>query len=49
LLKINSFGTTVILATHDKSIVDKLNRRVILMNKGRVVRDDIKGKYIISS
>lgn len=48
LLKINSFGTTVILATHDKSIVDKLNRRVILMDKGRVMRDDEQGKYIIS-
>lgn len=48
LLKINSFGTTVILATHDKSIVDKLNRRVILMDKGRIMRDDLHGKYIIS-
>ncbi len=48
LLKINSFGTTVILATHDKSIVDKLNRRVILMDKGSVMRDDLHGKYIIS-
>ena len=48
LLKINSFGTTVILATHDKSIVDKLNKRVILMDKGRIMRDDLHGKYIIS-
>ncbi len=48
LLKINSFGTTVILATHDKSIVDKLNRRVILMDDGGIVRDDENGKYIIS-
>ena len=48
LLKINSFGTTVILATHDKSIVDKLNRRVILMDKGHIIRDDVHGKYIIS-
>ncbi len=48
LLKINSFGTTVILATHDKSIVDKLNRRVVLMDKGRIMRDDLRGKYIIS-
>lgn len=48
LLKVNSFGTTVILATHDKSIVDKLNRRVILMDRGCIVRDDEQGKYIIS-
>jgi cell division transport system ATP-binding protein len=48
LLKVNSFGTTVILATHDKSVVDKLNRRVILMDRGRIVRDDLHGKYVIS-
>lgn len=48
LLKVNSFGTTVILATHDKSVVDKLNRRVILMDKGCIMRDDAHGKYIIS-
>jgi len=48
LLKVNSFGTTVILATHDKSVVDKLNRRVILMDKGYIMRDDAHGKYIIS-
>ncbi|MEA3323209.1 MAG: cell division ATP-binding protein FtsE [Patescibacteria group bacterium] len=48
LLKVNSFGTTVILATHDKSVVDKLSRRVILMDKGQIMRDDEHGKYIIS-
>jgi cell division transport system ATP-binding protein len=48
LLKINAFGTTVILATHDKSIVDKLNRRVVLMSNGQIVRDMERGKYIIS-
>ncbi len=48
LLKINSFGTTVILATHDKSIVDKIGRRVVLLDRGHIVRDDPHGKYIIS-
>jgi cell division transport system ATP-binding protein len=48
LLKVNSFGTTVILATHDKSVVDKLNRRVILMDRGHILRDDLHGKYVIS-
>ena len=47
LLKINSMGTTVILATHNKDIVDKLNRRVIALESGRVIRDNMKGKYAI--
>lgn len=47
LLKINSFGTTIILATHNKDIVDKVNRRVIAMDRGRVIRDHAKGKYAI--
>jgi cell division transport system ATP-binding protein len=47
LLKINSMGTTVILATHNKDIVDKLNRRVIALENGRVIRDIKKGRYAI--
>ena len=47
LAKINSMGTTVILATHNKDIVDKLNRRVIALESGRVIRDNIRGKYAI--
>lgn len=47
LLKINSMGTTIILATHNKDIVDKLNRRVIALDKGRVIRDHKKGRYAI--
>lgn len=45
LLKINSLGTTILLATHNKDIVDKLNRRVIAIDGGRVVRDIKKGRY----
>lgn len=48
LLEINSFGTTVLLATHNKGIVDKLDKRVILINKGRISHDQDKGKYILS-
>ena len=44
LLKINSMGTTVILASHNKSIIDKLNGRVIELERGKIVRD-AKGKY----
>lgn len=45
LKKINDLGTTVILATHNKGIIDLLNRRVVAMDQGRVVRDDKSGKY----
>ncbi len=47
LLKLNELGATVILATHDNSIVNALERRVVLMDKGRVIKDDEKGKYLI--
>ncbi len=45
LLEINSYGTTVILATHNKAIVDKIARRVITLDRGRIVRDENHGKY----
>lgn len=45
LLKINSMGTTIILATHNKDIVDKLNRRVIAVDNGKIIRDMQKGRY----
>lgn len=45
LKKINNLGTTVILATHNKGIIDSLNRRVVAMDHGRIVRDDKSGKY----
>jgi cell division transport system ATP-binding protein len=47
LKKINDLGTTVILTTHNKGIIDSLGKRVIAMEKGRVVRDDKSGKYYI--
>lgn len=47
LLKINSLGTTILLATHNKDIVDKVNRRVIAIEAGKVVRDHKKGRYAI--
>ncbi len=45
LKKINDLGTTVILTTHNKGVIDSLKRRVITMENGRVVRDDKEGKY----
>lgn len=47
LEKINELNTTVILATHDKQIVDHLGRRVVSLEKGEMVRDEEKGKYIL--
>ncbi len=45
LEKINSLGTTVIMATHDQRIVDKLTKRVIKIEKGKLVSDKKGGKY----
>ncbi|MBI2618012.1 cell division ATP-binding protein FtsE [Candidatus Kaiserbacteria bacterium] len=47
LKKINDLGTTVILATHNKGVIDSLGRRVITMDSGRVVRDDKTGRYAL--
>lgn len=47
LLKINKLGTTVVLATHDKDIVNNVKKRVITLDQGRVIRDHSKGRYAI--
>lgn len=47
LLKINELGTTVILATHDRDIVNTLERRVVTLEHGKIIRDDEKGRYVI--
>jgi cell division transport system ATP-binding protein len=47
LKKINDLGTTVILTTHNKGIIDSLGKRVVALDKGRIVRDDKSGKYYI--
>jgi len=45
LLKVNEFGTTVILATHDTQTVDHINRRVLVIQDGRLVSDKAQSKY----
>lgn len=47
LLKINELGTVVILATHEKEIVNNLKRRVISLENGKIIRDEQNGKYIL--
>jgi cell division transport system ATP-binding protein len=45
LYRINRTGSTVIVATHDKSMVDRMRRRVIELSGGRIVRDEATGLY----
>lgn len=47
LRKINDLGTTVIMTTHNKGVIDEIERRVITMDDGRIVRDDASGKYVL--
>lgn len=47
LKKINELGTTVIITTHNKGVVDALGKRVVTMDRGRVVRDDQRGHYVL--
>jgi cell division transport system ATP-binding protein len=47
LRKIHKLGTTVLLTTHDKSVVDEVGGRVITMEQGRIIRDDKHGKYAL--
>lgn len=44
LMKINELGTTVLLATHNKDIVNQLDQRVISLEGGKIIRDEQKGK-----
>jgi len=47
LEKVNKSGKTVILATHDREIINKLGRRVITIENGKIIRDDQKGRFVI--
>jgi len=47
LKKINDLGTTVILTTHNKGVIDSLGKRVVTMENGKIIRDDEKGRYAI--
>lgn len=47
LVKIYELGTTVILATHDKEVINSLGKRVITLDGGKVVRDEERGRFIL--
>jgi cell division transport system ATP-binding protein len=43
--KVNRIGTTIVMATHDQAIVDAMRRRVVELDDGRIVRDQVRGVY----
>ncbi len=47
LCKINETGTTVLLTTHNKGVIDNLGKRVVTLENGKVTRDDKSGKYVL--
>ena len=47
LKKINEFGTTILLVTHNREVVNKLRRRVITLSDGHIVNDEEQGKYVL--
>ena len=46
LYRINRTGTTVVMATHDREMVDKMRKRVIALDEGQVIRDERRGGYV---
>lgn len=49
LEEVNKLGTTIIMVTHDTEIVDKMKKRVILLDSGRILKDYKKGTYVHES
>jgi cell division transport system ATP-binding protein len=47
LKKINELGTTIIMSTHNKGIIDSLGKRVVTLENGKIIRDDKHGRYVI--
>jgi cell division transport system ATP-binding protein len=47
LKKINDLGTTVILTTHNRGVIDSIGRRVLTIESGKIVRDDKEGRYVL--
>ena len=47
LKKINDLGTTVVLTTHNRGVIESIGKRVVTLEKGKVLRDDKEGKYAL--
>ncbi|MCX6745394.1 MAG: cell division ATP-binding protein FtsE [Candidatus Parcubacteria bacterium] len=47
LLKINEFGTTVMLVTHNKDVVNRIKKRVVLIDQGQIISDQEEGRYVL--
>ncbi len=47
LKKINEFGTTIVLVTHNREVVNHLRRRVVTLHDGQIINDSLEGKYIL--
>lgn len=47
LVKINGFGTTVVLVTHNRDVVNSLQKRVVTLEDGRIVGDKERGRYVL--
>jgi cell division transport system ATP-binding protein len=46
LYRISRTGTTILMVTHDREMVDKMRRRVIALESGKLVRDERRGGYV---
>jgi cell division transport system ATP-binding protein len=47
LQRINELGTTILLTTHNKGVMDTVKGRIITMESGKIIKDDKNGKYEI--
>jgi cell division transport system ATP-binding protein len=47
LKKINDMGTTIVLTTHNRGVIESIGKRVITLDKGKIIRDDKDGKFVI--
>jgi cell division transport system ATP-binding protein len=47
LVKINELGTTLVLASHDKDIINSLGKRVVSLENGKIIRDEKEGRFIV--
>lgn len=49
LKKINEFGTTIVLVTHNRDVVNQLRKRVVVLENGKIISDEQHGKYHLSA